>query len=436
MMMLILKPYLSSIKIKISLFFFFFSSFTFSQKVVCGPLLGECTDSSAVFWLMTKNAASFGVNDLEFGVSFEIVPDTNMSVLFKKYKAYKLFFTHPNVSTISFSIDLSKKKSENYSYRIKARNNDFLFGSCAFIADGLAKGYRAWNTTKIYRSMQKEPVDKMIWMGDNLYLMPFYDLKNLKRIYNRYIGIRSNKDLSSFLSSGIKHYATWDDHDFGPNNSEGNYINAPLTTLAFNNFWVNPKGVNNKDISIVVKNKDVDFFLTDSRTNRSILKGDYLGRSQLNKLKEGLKKSSALFKVIISSSQVVNPLSGHESYRDFPEEREELLSFIQKENINGVLFFSGDRHHSEIYIEKEGNYRYGLYDLTCSPLSSPKHSLKFSKHLKNVGNRVDNSLILKKNYGYGKVIMIDGKKALEITFKNKKGSKINSVVFTQEMLGY
>ena len=101
-----------------------------------------------------------------------------------------------------------------------------------------------------------------------------------------------------------------------------------------------------------------------------------------------------------------------------------------------MLFFSGDRHHSEIYVEKGENYRYGLYDLTCSPLSSPKHRLKFSKHLKNVGNRIDNSLILKKNYGYGKVILIEGKKALEITFKNKKGSKINSVVFTQEMLGY
>ncbi|MDG2343207.1 MAG: alkaline phosphatase D family protein [Flavobacteriales bacterium] len=385
---------------------------------------------------MTKNADSLTLGKLDVGVDCTIMPDTNMAMLFKKHKAYKLFFTHPNVSTVSFSIRLSKKKSEAYSYRIKARNNDFLFGSCAFIADGLAKGYRAWNTTKIYRSMQKEQVDKMIWMGDNIYLMPYYDLKNLKRIYNRYIGIRTNKDLSSFLSSGIKHYATWDDHDFGPNNCEGDYINAPLTTLAFKNFWVNPTGINNKDVSIVVKNKEVDFFLTDSRTNRSVLKGDYLGKQQLNDLKESLKNSSAIFKVIVSSSQVINPLIGHDSYREFPEEREDLLNFIQKEKINGVLFFSGDRHHSEIYVGKRENYRYDLYDLTCSPLSSPKHRLKFSKHLKNVGDRVENSLILKKNYGCGKIILLEGKKALEITFKNKKGCKINSFVFTQEMLGY
>ena len=434
--MLILKLYLSCVKTLISLFFCFLSLFSFSQKVVCGPLLGECTDSSAVFWLMTKNSTGLVLNDSNFGLDFEIMPDTNMSKLFKKYKAYKLLFSHPNISTISFSINLSKKKSEDYSYKIKSKNNEFLFGSCGFIADGFAKAYRAWNTTKIYRSMIKEPADKMIWMGDNLYLMPFYDLKNLKRSYNRYIGVRSNKDLASFLSSGIKHYATWDDHDFGPNNCEGDFENAHLTTSAFKNFWVNPNSKESFGVSSVVKNGDVDFFLTDSRTSRSISNGTYLGEKQTAQLKRNLKSSKAIFKIIVSGSQVINPLSDHESYLDFPKERADLINFIQEENINGVLFFSGDRHHSEIYSEKKEDYRYDLYDLTCSPLSSPKHNFKFSKFLKTVGDRVDNSLILKKNYGYGKIILIDNQKALEITFKSKKGIEISKFILTQEMLGY
>jgi alkaline phosphatase D len=433
--MLTLKPYLRFVKTAISLLLCLLSSFSFSQKIVCGPLLGESSDSSAVFWVMTKRADSIGVTVRDSEISCSIVKDTNMALLFKNHNAYKLFFKHRVASSISFSITLSEKKSVAFSYKIKPHNNDFLFGSCAFIADGVSKAYRAWNTTKIYRSMTNEDVDKMIWMGDNLYLMPFYDLKNLKRIYNRYIGVRSNTDLANFLSSGIKHYATWDDHDFGPNNCEGDYKNAELTTLAFNNFWVN-SNANINDVSSIVKNVDVDFFLTDSRTKRSVLNGSYLGISQLETLKKNLKSSSAIFKIVVSGSQVVNPLGGHESYLDFPDERTELLNFIQKENINGVLFFSGDRHHSEIYVENKAGYRYGLYDLTCSPLSSPKHRLKFSKYLKTVENRIENSLILKKNYGYGKIIVLDSKKALEITFKNKKGERINSFVFTQEMLGY
>ena len=434
--MLILKRCLSSTKITLSISFCFIWSFTFSQKIVCGPILGECSDSSAVFWLMTKKTDSIVVGVPDKDVFCSVVKDTNMDYLFKKHQAFKLFFSHNSKDSINYSIRLSEKTHVSFIYQIKPKNNDFLFGSCAFIADGVSRAYRSWNTTKIYRSMKKESVDKMIWMGDNLYLMPFYDLKNLKRIYNRYIGIRSNKDLAGFLTSGIKHYATWDDHDFGPNNCEGDFENANLTTLAFNNFWVNNPKDNNGNISSIVNNKDVDFFLTDSRTKRSLSDGTYLGLDQLEKLKKNLKESKAVFKIVVSGSQVINPLSDHESYLDFPKERADLISFIQKENINGILFFSGDRHHSEIYLEKEENYNYDLYDLTCSPLSSPKHRLKFSKHLKNVNNRVDNSLILQKNYGYGKVILLDSKKALEITFKNKNGENINSFTFTQEMLGY
>ena len=434
--MLISKRCLSLIKTTLSIYFCFFWSFSFSQKIVCGPILGACSDSSAVFWLMTKKTDSIVVQCLDENVFCSVKKDTNMESLFKKQQAFKLFFTHNSKDSFSYSIKISEKKNIAFTYQIKPKNNDFLFGSCAFIADGVSRAYRFWNTTKIYRSMTKENVDKMIWMGDNLYLMPFYDLKNQKRIYNRYIGIRSNKDLAGFLTSGIKHYATWDDHDFGPNNCEGDYENSNLTTLAFNNFWVNNPKRDNENVASVVDNKDVAFFLTDSRTKRSLSSGTYLGDKQLETLKKNLKKSKSIFKIIVSGSQVINPLSDHESYLDFPIERADLINFIQKENINGVIFFSGDRHHSEIYLENNEKYNYGLYDLTCSPLSSPKHHLKFSKHLKTVNNRVDNSLILKKNYGYGKIILLDSKKALEITFKDKNGDQINSFTFTQEMLGY
>jgi len=434
--MLILKSYLNSIKSTLSICCCFIWSFAFSQNIVCGPILGECSDSSATFWVMTKKTDSIVVSSLDKSVFCSVLKDTIMDSLFKKHQAFKLFFKHNSTDSISYSIKLSDKKIVDFTYRVKPKNNDFLFGSCAFIADGVSRAYRFWNTTKIYRTMTKERVDKMIWMGDNLYLMPFYDLKTLKRIYNRYIGIRSNEDLAGFLTSGIKHYSTWDDHDFGPNNCEGSFENANLTTLAFNNFWVNNPKNNHENISSVVNNDDVDFFLTDSRSKRSLSDGSYLGLDQLDKLKNDLKNSKAIFKIIVSGSQVINPLKDHESYLDFPKERSDLIHFIQKENIKGVIFFSGDRHHSEIYLENKESYRYGLYDLTCSPLSSPKHRLKFSKHLKNVNNRVEKSLILKKNYGYGKIILIDSKKALEITFKNKNGDNINSFTFTQEMLGY
>ena len=59
--MLISNRCLSLRKTTLSISFFFIWSFAFSQKIVCGPILGECSDSSAVFWLMTKKTDSIVV---------------------------------------------------------------------------------------------------------------------------------------------------------------------------------------------------------------------------------------------------------------------------------------------------------------------------------------------------------------------------------------
>ena len=53
-------------------------------------------------------------------------------------------------------------------------------------------------------------------------------------------------------------------------------------------------------------------------------------------------------------------------YRD---ESEELLNFLQSQGVQGVLFLSGDRHHTELLkVEREGFYP--LYEFTSSPLTA------------------------------------------------------------------
>ena len=129
--------------------------------------------------------------------------------------------------------------------------------------------------TKIYKTMAKETADHMIWMGDNLYLILNHDLKNKFSIYRRYLGVRKDKGLNAFLSSNIPHYSTWDDHDFGTNNSDGSFKNSTLTTDAFLNFWPNPNPVNDKGIYYSFRKGDAEFFMTDSRTFRIIMAPPY-----------------------------------------------------------------------------------------------------------------------------------------------------------------
>lgn len=90
-------------------------------------------------------------------------------------------------------------------------------------------------------------------------------------------------------------------------------------------------------------------------------------------LKNSLLYSSATFKIITVGSQVLNPVSPYDKWRDFPAEYQELMDFLKEYKVNGVLFLTGDRHHSEIIkVDRPGTYP--LYDITVSPLTSGTHS--------------------------------------------------------------
>jgi alkaline phosphatase D len=107
---------------------------------------------------------------------------------------------------------------------------------------------------------------------------------------------------------------------------------------------------------------------------------------------------------------VLFPKDGDENLAGFPEEKEYLLNEIQKRKIKGVIFLSGDRHHTELTkLERAGSYP--LYDFTCSPLTSGTHNAR------DEGNtlQVPGTLVNDKNYG---LIEISGpRKNRQMTIK-------------------
>ena len=130
---------------------------------------------------------------------------------------------------------------------------------------------------------------------------------------------------------------------------------------------------------------DADIFLTDDRWWRSAdrmkdsVNGfpnpekELLGQQQMEWLKNSLLYSTATFKIIVLGSQVLNPVSPYDKWHDFPAEYEDFMNFLKEYKINGVVFLTGDRHHSEIIkVDRPGTY--SLYDITVSPLTSGTHS--------------------------------------------------------------
>jgi alkaline phosphatase D len=194
---------------------------------------------------------------------------------------------------------------------------------------------------------------------------------------HRWTHTRSLPELQPFLGS-VHHYFIWDDHDFGPNDSDRSYrlradaldvhklftANQTYGTLetpgAFSRFeWA-----------------DVEVILLDDRFHRSPNNMDnddpsktMWGAAQFDWLKDVLLNSTAPFKLVMNGNQVLNPLVQYEGLATFKTEYAALIAFIKKNRIPGVLFVSGDRHMSEL-IRLEDPAFYPLYDFTSSSITA------------------------------------------------------------------
>ena len=178
-------------------------------------------------------------------------------------------------------------------------------------------------------------------------------------------------------------YAIWDDHDFTVNDGEGGpEIDYPSWKRpvweTFKNQWANPYyggGAEHPGCWFDFSIGDVDFFMLDCRYYREnpqeYKDPSMLGAYQKSWLKQKLQNSKATFKVIASSvpwAKDTKPGSD-DTWDGFPGEREELFSFITKNNIAGVLLISADRHRSDAWkVELPGGYT--TYDFMSSRLSN------------------------------------------------------------------
>ena len=214
----------------------------------------------------------------------------------------------------------------------------------------------------------------MLWLGDNVYTREV-DWSSRSSILKRYTHTRSLPEMQPLLAS-THNYAIFDDHDYGPNDADRSFWGKDFTLEAFKLFWANPSyGVMGK-ASCVTQFEwgDAEFFFLDNRTfrspnNRKTGTREMLSEWQVQWLIDALVTSRATFKIVAVGGQVLNPLSVYENYSTYPEERQKVLDLIEKEGIKGVIFVTGDRHHTELNkLERKGTYP--LYDFTISSLTA------------------------------------------------------------------
>ena len=260
----------------------------------------------------------------------------------------------------------------------------------------------------IFEKMAVMPSDMMMWLGDNMYLREV-DYSSRYGIWYRNSHTRRIPQLQRLLASR-PNVAIYDDHDFGPNDSDGSYELKDESLNAFKNYWGN-KTYGTPDLPGCFgrfTQSDAEFFMVDDRYYRTSddLKDDdpakaYLGSAQLQWLKMSLMNSMqnrmVKFRFIAVGNQVLNPINPYEGYRHYTREYNELMDFIIKNKIDGVIFLSGDRHMSEI-IKVQPDGFYPLYDVTGSPFTAHPSVLPDSSKEFNNPYRVPNTLLMEQNY--------------------------------------
>jgi alkaline phosphatase D len=274
-----------------------------------------------------------------------------------------------------------------WQWRTDPPDFSFLTGSCAYFNeprfDRPGKPYG--NDSSIFEAMAKEKdASFMLWLGDNWYTREV-DYASEWGLNYRPSRDRSTRALQPFLKA-MPQYAIWDDHDYGPDNSDKSFPLKEVSRKVFINNWMNPSyGENGQGIYTKFNYNDVDFFLLDDRWFRSNdetpdsingkpnIEKRMFGVQQMEWFKNALRVSNTNrtvhFRVIAIGSQVLNHLSPKDCFRHYSTEFKEMMSFLDDEKINGVIFLTGDRHHSSI-IKKERSGNYPLYDITASSLTA------------------------------------------------------------------
>ncbi len=321
-----------------------------------------------------------------------------------------------------------------WQWRKPAPDFSFLTGSCAYFNepefDRPGKPYGG--DSSIFETMANTPAAFHVWLGDNWYTREV-DYNTAWGLNYRASRDRSLPVLQKFMAS-MPQYAIWDDHDYGPNDAGKSYLLKDASRNVFINYSLNPAyGEEGKGIYSVVSYGDVDVFLTDDRYFRSEAEladsiggkpnyaKTYFGKMQMDWLKNALLFSKATFKVIATGSQVLNPYSESDCMRFYSAEYNELMHFLAAEKIKGVVFFSGDRHHSEV-IKMDRPNLYPLYDVTNSPYTSGVSKVR-GDELNNPA-RILGTLVEEQNFTKVSISGKRNERVMKVEFIGIKGNKL------------
>lgn len=318
-----------------------------------GPLLGHVSSSNALVWIKASGPARFSVRvgqkmDLSDGTEIKgprleadsdfmgqvLLPKLNSS---RHYHYCALLDGRPAMLPPYPSFATAPPELSPTRVRI-------AFVSCV--------GYNGYDSAATWADLAaRTNFDLLLMLGDNVYAN-----STDATVLGQYFAVQRHLPGYADIARHVPQYAIWDNHDYGPEPADRTARNKDRALQLFRNLWPNPAygEPDNPGVYHKFTRGGVDFFMLDNRYHRSPDNSPddgtktLLGEKQLAWFKRELLASKAPVKVLASGCEWESH-GVKNSWSTFKREREEVLKFIQENNITGVLMMSGDRHFTAAY---------------------------------------------------------------------------------------
>jgi alkaline phosphatase D len=237
------------------------------------------------------------------------------------------------------------------------------------------------NPDPIQRAADFNGFDAFLFLGDNAYCDGSTRLDGYREDYHEHW----SRPAHIALRAATSQYITWDDHEFANNWNPETLDPQQITDAKAVFFEHAPIARHSSSPDRLWRSarwgKTLEIFVLDSRSERkpstkNTDHAEYLSPEQLAWLKSALAASPAVFKVILNSVPITNMpalwdaggfITG-DTWESFGSQREDLLGFIDANNITGVTWISGDFHLAFISkVGKNGEVGANQHEILCGP---------------------------------------------------------------------
>ncbi|NOZ38988.1 MAG: alkaline phosphatase family protein [Planctomycetes bacterium] len=343
-----------------------------TSSITHGPFVGHVTPTTAKIWARCKNLGEHccTLEDTKTGdrkIAKTTVTKENDRCAVWDFKGlspnqtYRYTIEHDGITLV-----------EGNTYQIQTAPIEeatskvtIAFGSCAREDAGTA---RTWA-----RLVQLQP-DAMVLLGDT----PYIDTTDLVVQRRRYREFAAQVEMARLFRS-VPMYDTWDDHDFGRNDTDGRLLGKERSRRAFIEYHANPSYGNGREgIYTSFRRGGLEVFLLDARYFAGVEESPLdknqrtlLGEDQWQWLEKSLKASTAPFKILATGmiwNGAVRP-GKQDHWMTYPLEREKLFRFLGQEGITGVVLVGGDIHRTRVVRHATSDVvGYDLIELITSPM--------------------------------------------------------------------